>query len=101
MQDASEQPSPRWEPEAACESRETIITNLNRLSKLGKDKDDRIGDGGDEYKTYVPCVLHGVATVGMADSGNTFFSSILEDFARAMGVDVRYLKQVPGYDPDG
>ena len=43
-------------------------------------------------------MLHGVATVGMADSGNTFFSSISEDFAKALGVDVRYLKQVPGYE---
>ena len=89
---------PRWEPEAACESRERIIMNLNRLAKLGQNKNDGSEEEGENYKTYVPCVLHGVATVGMADSGNTFFSSISEDFAKALGVDVRYLKQVPGYE---
>ena len=39
-----------------------------------------------------------MATVGMADSGNTFYSSVSEDFAKAMGIDVRYLRQVPGYE---
>ena len=74
---------------------------IGRKAKDGDDDDEGCNENEGDYKTFLPCTLEDTVTVGMLDTGNTFYSVMSEELARAVGADLDNLRRVPGKETVG